>query len=92
MLRDARMSFIPSVTAIGGMAGVFWAVSKVSVSPVQDFDLFINFEVVLLMAAAGDQLVEVGVDAAGFFDDVVVAKRGNEAGKTSAPDQAFSPS
>jgi len=39
--------------AIAGMGGVFWAISKTSVDPVRDFDLLVNFEIVLLMAAGG---------------------------------------
>lgn len=42
-----------SSAAIAGMAGVFWAVSRVTVDPVRDFDLLVGFTIVLLMAAAG---------------------------------------
>ncbi|MDH4168966.1 MAG: ABC transporter permease [Acidimicrobiia bacterium] len=39
--------------AIAGMGGVFWAISKTSIDSVRDFDVLVNFEIVLLMAAAG---------------------------------------
>ena len=39
--------------AIAGTAGVFWALSKGSVDSGRGFELLANFEIVLLMAAAG---------------------------------------
>ncbi len=39
--------------ALAGMAGVFWAISKNSIDSGRDFELLANFEIVLLMAAAG---------------------------------------
>ncbi len=39
--------------AIAGMGGVFWGVSKSSISPVQDFELLAGFEIVLLIVAGG---------------------------------------
>jgi branched-chain amino acid transport system permease protein len=38
---------------IAGMAGVFWALSKGSMDSGRDFEVLANFEIVLLMAAAG---------------------------------------
>ncbi|MDG2026833.1 MAG: ABC transporter permease [Acidimicrobiales bacterium] len=38
---------------LAGMAGVFWALSKGSVDSGRDFEVLANFEIVLLMAAAG---------------------------------------
>lgn len=48
--------------SIAGMAGVFWALSKGSIDPGRDFEVLANFEIVLLMAAAG-----LGLPSAALF-------------------------